>query len=62
METGMSKPPTGKKRQKPEIELVEDAWPRFERLIKQVAKAGPKHRTSKKARSESGPLIVSDDS
>src|ERR1700676_4564269 len=29
-----------------EIELVPDAWPRFERFIKQVAKAGPQHKTS----------------
>ena len=27
-----------------EIELVPDAWPRFERFIKQIAKAGPQHR------------------
>jgi hypothetical protein len=32
----------------PEIELVPDAWPRFERFIKQVAKAGPQHREEKK--------------
>jgi hypothetical protein len=30
----------------PEVELVPDAWPRFERFIKAVAKAGPKHRPS----------------
>jgi hypothetical protein len=27
-----------------EIELVPDAWPRFERFIKEIAKAGPQHR------------------
>jgi hypothetical protein len=27
-----------------EIELVPDAWPRFEQFIKKVAKAGPQHR------------------
>jgi hypothetical protein len=26
------------------IELVPDAWPRFERFIKQIAKAGPQHK------------------
>jgi hypothetical protein len=34
-----------------EIELVPDAWPRFERFIKQIAKAGPQHKTvAKKAK------------
>jgi hypothetical protein len=33
---------------KQEIELVPDAWPRFERFIKQIAKAGPQHRVEKK--------------
>ena len=28
-----------------DIELHEDAWPRFERFIQDVAKAGPQHRT-----------------
>jgi hypothetical protein len=31
-----------------EIELVPDAWPRFERFIKQLAKAPPQHREAKK--------------
>jgi hypothetical protein len=31
---------------KREIELVPDAWPRFERFIKQIAKAGPQHKPS----------------
>jgi hypothetical protein len=31
-----------------EVELEPDAWPRFERFIKQAAKAGPQHRTAKK--------------
>jgi hypothetical protein len=30
-----------------EIELLADAWPRFERFIRDVAKAGPQHRTAK---------------
>jgi len=29
---------------KTDIELYEDAWPRFERFIRDVAKAGPQHR------------------
>jgi hypothetical protein len=32
----------------PEIELHEDAWPRFERFITQVAKARPQHREAPK--------------
>jgi hypothetical protein len=31
-----------------EIELVADAWPRFERFIKQIAKTGPQHKVAKK--------------
>jgi hypothetical protein len=27
-----------------DIELVPDAWPRFERFIRQIVKAGPQHR------------------
>jgi hypothetical protein len=34
---------------KSEIELVPDAWPRFERFIQQIAKAGPQHKAPKKA-------------
>lgn len=29
-----------------EIELVSDAWPRFEKFIREIAKAGPQHRVS----------------
>jgi hypothetical protein len=29
------------------IELEPDAWPRFERFIRDIAKAGPQHRTAK---------------
>ena len=39
-----------KQKQKPKeakIELEPDAWPRFERFIKEAAKAGPQHRTAK---------------
>jgi hypothetical protein len=30
-----------------DIELVPDAWPRFERFIRDIAKAGPQHRPAK---------------
>jgi hypothetical protein len=36
-----------KRKQRPragEIELVPDAWPRFERFIGEIVKAGPQHR------------------
>jgi hypothetical protein len=39
-----------KRKQKPragEIELVPDAWPRFERFIGEIVKAGPQHRIAK---------------
>jgi len=29
------------------IELVPDAWARFERFVKDIAKAGPQHRVAK---------------
>jgi hypothetical protein len=38
-----------KRKQKPragEIELVPDAWQRFERFILDLAKAGPQHRNA----------------
>jgi broad specificity phosphatase PhoE len=31
-----------------EIELVPDAWARFERFIREVVKAGPQHRAPPK--------------
>jgi hypothetical protein len=34
------------------VELEPDAWPRFERFIKQVAKAGPQHRPSPKVKTK----------
>jgi hypothetical protein len=39
----------------PEIELVKDAWPHFDRFIKVMAKAGRQHRvpSEPKAHSES---------
>jgi len=30
-----------------EIEFVPDAWPKFERMVKAIAKAGPQHRDVK---------------
>jgi hypothetical protein len=39
--------PEPKAGSEPEIELAEDAWPRFEEFIKKAAKAGPKHRQAK---------------
>jgi hypothetical protein len=30
-----------------EIEFHPDAWDRFEKFVKQIAKAGPQHRTAK---------------
>jgi hypothetical protein len=33
-----------------DIELVPDAWPRFERFIREIAKAKPQHRPSPKTR------------
>jgi hypothetical protein len=39
-----------KPERKIEVELHPDAWPRFERFIKQIAKAGPQHRVAKKKR------------
>jgi hypothetical protein len=35
------------KKEESAIELVPDAWPRFEQFIKRVAKSGPQHRTAK---------------
>jgi hypothetical protein len=39
--------PPKKATKKPDIELVPDAWPRFEKFIKEAAKAGPQHRSGK---------------
>jgi hypothetical protein len=37
------------KRRKPtEIELVPDAWPRFEQFVRDIAKAGPQHKAASK--------------
>jgi hypothetical protein len=37
-----------KSRSSKDIELIPDAWPRFERFIKQIAKVGPAHRDDRK--------------
>jgi hypothetical protein len=42
----MAKPPK-KSQAQPDIELVPDAWPKFERFIREVVKAGPQHRVAK---------------
>ena len=44
-----SEAPKKTDRKRPEVELVSDAWPKFERFIRDVAKAGPQHRKSKSA-------------
>jgi hypothetical protein len=36
-----------KRAQAKEIELEPDAWPRFERFIRGIVKAGPQHRPPK---------------
>jgi hypothetical protein len=33
-----------------DVELVPDAWPRFERFVKEIAKAKPKHKTTADSR------------
>jgi hypothetical protein len=38
-----------------EIELHEDAWPRFEQFIRDVAKAGPQHRKPRKSSAKRKP-------
>jgi hypothetical protein len=35
------------KKKKSEVELVADAWPRFERAVDVVAKSPPQHRAAK---------------
>jgi hypothetical protein len=42
------------------IELVPDAWLRFERFIKQIAKAPPQHRTAKKVKVAKKKALKSD--
>jgi hypothetical protein len=39
----------------PEVELVADAWPRFERFIREVVKAGPQHRERAKPKRQKRP-------
>jgi len=40
------------KREHQNIELEPDAWPRFERFIRDIAKAGPQHRLSSKPKAK----------
>jgi hypothetical protein len=42
----MAKPIKKKAQTIPEVELVPDAWPRFENFIREIVKAGPQHRTT----------------
>ena len=37
-----------------EIELVPDAWAKFEKFVKGIVKAGPQHRPSTKPKSKPG--------
>jgi hypothetical protein len=37
---------------KKEPELYPDAWPRFERFIRDIAKAGPQHRAPGKPKAK----------
>lgn len=50
----MAKPASKKVKRKElaAVELVPDAWPRFEKFIKDVAKAGPQHKAAKPAPSQ----------
>jgi hypothetical protein len=44
------KPKNVNKREIEAVELVPDAWPKFEKLVKSAAKLGPKpHKDSKKS-------------
>jgi hypothetical protein len=36
-----------KNKDKDKIELIPDAWPRFEKFITEIVKSGPQHRVSK---------------
>ena len=41
---------------KQDIELVPDAWPRFEKFIREIVKAGPQHRVpTAKPKAEASP-------
>jgi hypothetical protein len=42
-------------KRKPDIELMPDAWPRLEQFIRDVAKAGPQHRTKAKSKTRKNP-------
>jgi len=47
--------PKGTKQTPPKgIELVPDAWPRFEKFIREIVKAGPQHRSAVKPKSKMG--------
>ncbi len=43
--------PKAPKKEQPapdEVELVPDAWPRFEKFVRDIAKAPPKHKAAEK--------------
>lgn len=41
-----------KKASLPDVELVPDAWAKFEKFVKGIAKAGPQHRPALKAKAK----------
>ncbi len=44
----MSAQKTKRKSKIKDVELHEDAWPRFEQFIRDIAKAGPQHKVVSK--------------
>jgi hypothetical protein len=50
----VEKKPSTSKAQKAEIELKPGAWPRFENLVRQAAKVGPKPRRPKTKQKKRG--------
>lgn len=50
----MSNPKPKGKAKPPAIELDPDAWPKFEQFIKDITKAGPKHRPAKQGSGSKG--------
>ena len=44
------KSPKKSKQAEPKVELVPNAWPKFEQFIRDVTKAGPQHRKLKPTR------------
>jgi hypothetical protein len=44
MYSDMATAPKSKGKADHDIELLPDAWPRFERMVRAISKAGPQHR------------------